>query len=200
MKILHLLAHTNLDQSRVNKIWAQQLRDSGKVATSRDLYADYPDFRIDVEREQAYLVAHDRVIFQFPFHWYSIPSLLKKWLDDVLTYGFAYGRTGNALRDKELQLIVSIGGPTEGYMPGGINNYTIHELLRPIQQTAYCCQMKYLPVMLMHRANVASEEVIRRHGDLWISKIDNPDRSDPNVEADDFYKEMEAFVAASAAE
>ena len=43
-----------------------------------------------------------------------MPPLLKKWLDDVLTYGFAYGSTGESLRGKDLQVIVSVGGQSGG--------------------------------------------------------------------------------------
>ena len=98
MRIMNLVFHPDLQASRVNRAWKRQLESSGKVATSRDLYGDYPDFRIDIEREQDQLLAHDRVILQFPLYWYSCPPLLKKWLDDVLTHGFAYGSTGDQLR------------------------------------------------------------------------------------------------------
>ena len=60
----------------------------------------------DVEREQD----HDRITYQFPMYWYSVTPLLKKWLDDVLTDGFAYGSTGNKLEGKDPQVIVSVEG------------------------------------------------------------------------------------------
>jgi glutathione-regulated potassium-efflux system ancillary protein KefG len=34
----------------------------------------YPDFDIDVEKEQMLLVQHQYVIWQHPFFWYSGPS------------------------------------------------------------------------------------------------------------------------------
>ncbi|RTL87458.1 flavodoxin family protein [Ancylobacter aquaticus] len=92
-----------MEQSRVNRQWKQQLEQSGKITTSRDLYAEYPDFTIDVEREQQLLLEHDRIVLQFPMYWYSMPPLLKKWLDDVLTYNFAYGSKGDKLKGKDLQ-------------------------------------------------------------------------------------------------
>ena len=110
MKILNLVFHPNLENSRNNNTWKKQLDESGKVTLSRDLYSEYPDFQIDVEKEQELLTQHDRIIMQFPFYWYSMPPLLKKWLDDVLTYNFAYGPKGKALEGKDLQLIVSVGG------------------------------------------------------------------------------------------
>lgn len=49
--------------------------------TINDLYAHYPDFLIDVPREQALCENHDIIIFQHPFYWYSTPSIMKEWLD-----------------------------------------------------------------------------------------------------------------------
>ena len=94
MKILNLVFHQLIQGDRA---WKRILEESGRITTSVDMYGRYPDFQIDVEHEQSALLAHDRVIFQFPMYWYSVPPLLKKWLDDVLTYGFAYGSSGDKL-------------------------------------------------------------------------------------------------------
>ena len=142
MRILNLVFHPDLNASRVNSSWMRILEDSGKIATSVDMYALYPNFEIDVEREQANLLQHDRIVLQFPMYWFSMPPLLKKWLDDVLTYGFAYGSTGNNLEGKDLQTIVSVGGHARYY--SGFDIYaTVHELLRPFQLTAELCKMNY---------------------------------------------------------
>ncbi len=45
----------------------------------------------DIAAEQAKLSAADLVIFQFPLWWYSVPAMLKGWLERVLSAGFAYG-------------------------------------------------------------------------------------------------------------
>jgi len=63
-----------------------------------------PDFNIDGATEQAALLGADRIVLQYPMYWLSCPPLLKKWLDDVLTFGWAYGSTGTALHGKELLL------------------------------------------------------------------------------------------------
>ncbi|MCU7375699.1 NAD(P)H-dependent oxidoreductase [Paucibacter sp. O1-1] len=68
--------------------------------TINDLYANYPDFLIDVAREQQLCESHDVIIFQHPFYWYSTPAIVKEWLDLVLEHGWAYGKTGTALKDK----------------------------------------------------------------------------------------------------
>lgn len=177
MRIMNLVFHPNLNTSRVNRIWKQQLEDSGKITTSRDMYGEYPDFQIDIDHEQKQLIAHDRIIFQFPFYWYSCPPLLKKWLDDVLTYGFAYGSTGDKLKGKELQIITSAGGEEKFY--SGFDIYaTIYELLRPFQLTANLCQMRYMLPVWMYRADSAPEDIIRHRGAQWVDMIDDPLRAD----------------------
>ena len=40
----------------------------------------------DVAREQQLLRDHDTVVWQFPWHWYWVPGVLKEWMDQVLTY------------------------------------------------------------------------------------------------------------------
>ena len=90
MKIMNLVFHPDLKTSRVNQTWKRQLENSGKVASSRDMYRVHADFAIDVKNEQSMLKAHHRIVIQFPLYWYSVPPLLKKWQDDVLTPGFSY--------------------------------------------------------------------------------------------------------------
>ncbi len=168
MKILHLVFHPDLEKSRVNKIWKEHIEKSEKVAKSRDLYKEYKDFKVDVEKEQKDLVEHDKIVIQFPFYWYSSPSLLKQWLDDVLTYNFAYGEEGNKLAGKELQLILSVGGDENAYTKKGYNNFSVEEFLIPLQQTATLCKMVYLNPLYMHRANAVKEDEIKTYAQKWI--------------------------------
>ncbi|HHX8308463.1 TPA: NAD(P)H-dependent oxidoreductase [Vibrio alginolyticus] len=177
MKILNLVFHPNLDESRNNSTWKKLLEDSGKVTNSRDMYSEYPDFNIDVNKEQELLVEHDRIILQFPFFWYSMPPLLKKWLDDVLEYNFAYGPEGKKLKGKDLQLIVSVGGREKFY--SGFDLFaTVPDLLRPFQLTANLTQMNYLIPEYMFNADATPEEKIEAFGKAIVEKIDDPARSD----------------------
>ena len=126
------LFHPNLDQSTVNLRLAQAAEGQEGVQI-RDLYGLYPDFEIDVNAEQDILEASDRIVLQFPMYWYSCPPLLKKWEDDILTYGWAYGSTGKALHGKEVAISASLGAPASSYDRSGEYHYELHELLRPFQ-------------------------------------------------------------------
>ena len=89
-KVLILFAHPALEKSRVNK---RLILAAGNIdnITLNDLYEEYPDFDIDIKREQQLLIEHDLIILQHPFYWYSTPALLKQWEDLVLEHGWAYG-------------------------------------------------------------------------------------------------------------
>lgn len=178
MKILNLVFHPNLESSRNNNTWKTQLEESGKITTSRDLYSEYPDFIIDVDKEQNLLKQHDRIVLQFPFYWYSMPPLLKKWLDDVLTYNFAYGPEGEALKGKDMQLVVSVGGREKFY--SGFDIFTtVPDLLRPFQLTANLTQMNYLQPEYMFNSDASDQETIEAFGIQLVQKIDDTKRSNP---------------------
>jgi glutathione-regulated potassium-efflux system ancillary protein KefG len=121
----------------------------------RHLEALYPDGRIDVAAEQAAVLTAARIVFQFPFNWYSPPSMLKAWQDEVLAAGFAFGPGGTRVRGKELQLVLTTGGATESYREGGSNLFPLAEFLKPLFATAHFTGMTMLPpLVLYHVPNV----------------------------------------------
>ena len=149
-RILINVFHPDLERSRGHRALMAAVA-SLDDATVRDLYAEYPDFGIDVAREQDLLRGHDVVVMQHPLYWYSAPALLKEWEDRVLEHGFAYPPgVGDALKGKSWLTVTTTGGAAEAYRSGGANNWTMSELLRPFQQTAYLCGMTWLPPFVVH--------------------------------------------------
>jgi len=144
-RTLLILAHPNLQESRVNRALLQGVQDLPQI-TVADLYGQSPEtpFSLDVQREQARLLDHENLVFQFPFYWYSSPALLKEWQDRVLTHGFAYGTGGDKLHGKRLLVATSSGGPGSSYGRKGYNRFTMDELLRPFEATAHLTGMSYL--------------------------------------------------------
>lgn len=98
----------------------------------------------DIAAEQAKLQRADAVIFQFPLWWFSMPAIMKGWVDRVYACGFAYGvgehsdshwgdRYGEGrLAGKRAMLLVTTGGWASHYSPRGING-PINDILFPIQ-------------------------------------------------------------------
>ena len=143
-KVLVLFAHPGQRYSKANDQLAKVASDTRGVIFA-DLYADYPRFKIDVETEQDRLLTHDATVFQFPLFWYSTPALLKEWQDLVLEYGFAYGEGDDKIAGKLFLPVITAGGPQEFYRIGGRNNYSLRDLLRPLEQTANLCDLRFVP-------------------------------------------------------
>lgn len=160
-RTLILLAHPHLERSRVNAALADAVRDLDDV-TLHDLYAAYPDQVLDIAAEQRLVREHDVIVFQFPFHWYSIPGFLKQWLDDVMLRDFAYD-DGPLLEGKTLQIVTSTGGVEEAYRPGGFHRFTMAELLRPLEQTARRMGLAYGEPLVLHDARVTGDEELALH-------------------------------------
>ncbi|MDH3388367.1 MAG: NAD(P)H-dependent oxidoreductase [Gammaproteobacteria bacterium] len=170
--ILILFAHPSQHRSEVN---LPLLRASCNVdgVTVVDLYAEYPDYSIDIDREQQRLRENDVIVFMFPLYWYSTPAILKEWQDLVLEYGFAYGHGGTALRGKRLLCAVTAGGTEDAYKTSGFNHYSIRELLRPIEQTANLCGLIYLPPYALFGARTALEDGrVHAHVENWSRVLD----------------------------
>lgn len=151
-RILVVLAHPQLEQSRANRALVEAAATVDGV-TVHDLYEAYPRFDIDVEAEQARLAAADVIVFQHPLFWYSVPALLKQWQDVVLSHGWAYGPGGLALRRKLTLHVVTTGGAASAYTREGHHRFTLRELLLPWEQAAHLCGLRYLAPFVVHGAS-----------------------------------------------
>jgi len=151
-KILINFAHPAKSNSRINNTLLKAIEGLDNV-TINDLYAHYPDFIIDVEREQHLCAINDIIIFQHPFYWYSNPSIMNEWMELVLKHGWAYGSEQNALKGKYWMQAISTGVDNKSYQKKGSVGYTINEFLTPFKATANLCQMINLPPFMVMGAN-----------------------------------------------
>lgn len=119
----------------------------------------------DVIAEQEKLLWADALILQFPLWWFTMPAILKGWVDRVYAYGFAYGvgehsdaRWGDrygegTLAGKRAMLIVTTGGWEEHYSARGING-PIDDLLFPINHgILYYPGYTVLPPFVVYRVD-----------------------------------------------
>ena len=165
-----IAAHPDWRDSRVNRPLMDAATSLSRVEV-RDLYSSYPDYAIDVAAEQAALAKAKLVVLLHPIQWYSMPALQKLWLDDVLTYGWAYGEAGTALQGKDLWLVATTGGPEASYHPEGYNRYFFDAFLPPYEQTAALCGMRFLPPMVLHGAHSAGRDEVERHIDTFRQRL-----------------------------
>lgn len=168
--ILVILAHANLQRSRINRRLAQATRTLPNVRV-HDLYESYPDFDIDAHYEQSLLEAADLVVIQHPIQWYSMPSLLKEWFDVVLEHGWAYGEGGKALTGKGYWLVASTGGAGDAYQVDGIHQHPFSTFLPAQEQTARLCGMQWLPPHIFHNAHQADEALVNSHIARYVEQL-----------------------------
>lgn len=169
MNPLVIVAHPDLIHSRVNRTWYQKLVENDIAAYN--LYEKYPNEEINVEDEHVLMEQADRIVLQFPFYWYSSPPLLKKWIDTVMTFGWAYGQEGNALRGKELLLAISTGGPAEAYSAEGYNKYPISDLLLPFRAMANLTKMNYVEPFIVSGVKTLRDEELVAFTDNYLDRI-----------------------------
>ena len=165
-----LAAHPNWRDSRVNRQLFDEARSLPGVQL-QDLYGRYPDYDIDVAVEQANVDRAQLLVLLHPIQWYSMPALQKLWLDEVLRYGWAYGRAGTALRGKDLWLVATTGGPEGSYHPQGYNRYFFDAFLPPYEQTAALCGMRFLPPLLLHGAHRTREADVQAHATVFRERL-----------------------------
>jgi glutathione-regulated potassium-efflux system ancillary protein KefG len=169
-RILIIFAHPRFESSANNKLLVGHIPKIPEV-TFHDLYEKYADFNIDPEYEKKLLSDHHVVILMHPFYWYSVPPLMKQWIDIVLEFGWAYGPGGDALKGKVLFNSITAGGQRSAYSRDGHNKFTIRELLAPVEQTANLCKMTYLPPFTIHGTHRISREELLKHTDLFNSLL-----------------------------
>ena len=135
----------------------------------------------DVEEEQRKLQTADALILVFPLWWFSMPAIMKGWIDRVWAFGLAYGYqgAGNTWRygeggfaGKRALLAVSVGGPEKDYSPRGING-PLEQLLFPITHgTLFFPGMQVLPTFAVYgSANIETDQIAETT-DNWKNRLE----------------------------
>jgi NAD(P)H dehydrogenase (quinone) len=152
----------------------------------------------DVIAEQQKLLAADAVILKFPLWWFSMPAIMKGWVERVYAYNFAYGYkdAGNSyrygdgmLKGKRAMLSVMCGGPREDYLPRGINA-PLEELLFPITHgVLFYPGMDVLPTFAVYGTGRIDAEGVGAAEKAWLGRLnrlfhDAPIRFRPQNEGD----------------
>ncbi len=169
-KVLILFAHPRFEKSNTNRALLTGIGQMEGV-TLNDLYEQYPDFNIDIEREKELLLVHEVVVWHHPLYMYSAPAMLKQWIDLVLEYGWAHGGQGNALKDKIIFNALTAGGARESYAINQHNRFTLREFLVPFEQTAALCKMVYLPPFVVHGTHLLTKRQLAEHAALYHQLI-----------------------------
>jgi NAD(P)H dehydrogenase (quinone) len=124
---------------------------------------------VDIVAEQQKLLWADAVLLSFPMWWFSMPAILKGWVERVFALGLAYGvgehggeRWGDrygegVLSGRRAMLIVTMGGHESHYSRRGVNG-AIDDVLWPIQHgVLFYPGMEVLPPFLIYQSHKLTE-------------------------------------------
>jgi len=116
----------------------------------------------DIEEELEKLLKADLVIFNFPVYWFSMPAIMKGWIDRVFISGVCYGGKRfydkGGLVGKKAMLAITIGGQQHMLVQGGVHGELI-DMLRPILRgTLAYTGMTVLPPFIAHHVPYTSQE------------------------------------------
>lgn len=89
----------------------------------------------DIQGELEKLLWADMLILNFPMFWFSVPAMLKGWIDRVLVSGVCYGGKRfydqGGLAGKKALVTVTLGGREHMFGEGAIHG-PLEDMLRPI--------------------------------------------------------------------
>lgn len=142
-KIILINGHPDYEHSTANKTIIEEfskLVPSAEIVNVAELY---PNFQIDAQKEQQRLQAAEMLIFEYPFWWYSAPSLMHRYLEQVFLHGWAYGSNGKALQGKNLTISFTTGAPESDYQRREGLMHTIEQFLPAMLSTAHFTGMTY---------------------------------------------------------
>ena len=180
--VLIVSGHPDLKNSVANKTILEEIAAKCPQVEIRKLDELYPDYQFDIKAEQKALEKADIIIFQYPIHWYSVPGILKLYIDKVMEHGWAYGSTGTALKGKCFIASTTTGAPESAYSANSVMKHTIEEYSYGIKQYAEMCQLDFKKLFCIGGAmcvpGVTTEEQkqalidrVKKHADEIIECI-----------------------------
>ena len=125
--ILIISGHPNLQHSLAN---AEILAEVEKSLPQAEI------------RKQDALLKADVIVLQFPFSWYSVPGLMKLWIDEVFVHGFAHGSAAK-LGGKKLIVSFTTGAPAALYQKDGLFKHSVEDYLPQFENFAALCGLDY---------------------------------------------------------
>lgn len=136
MKTLLVLAHPRRNSltATVADIFARGLQHNGHSVEWADLVqegfdpvmreADEPDwndsrkrYSPEVQREMERIERNDATLMIFPVYWWSVPAMLKGWIDRVWNNGWAYG--DRSFPQRRVWMIGIAGNSADGFASKG---------------------------------------------------------------------------------
>ena len=131
-KTLIIMSHPDVAQSSSQQFLLAAIKGEEQIQVRHleSILEEQESEHFDKTLERACLQDADRIIFQFPLYWYQCPSVMKQWMDEVLTLNLSQKVK------KKFGIVVTVGAKQDRYTAGGSVGFGIEELLRPYQALA----------------------------------------------------------------
>ena len=173
--VLIVSGHPHLDRSLANRTIIETVQREIPEAEVIDLGQMYPNYVFDVPLEQQRLKNADIIVMQYPAYWYAAPALVKKWQEDILTFGFAHDAHGGLLGGRTLIASVTSGAPESDYAVGARMNHPMNEFQYPVMQMATLCGMDFEGVVYSGgyrvTADASEHDALVRHAEEHGMKL-----------------------------
>ena len=143
---LVLLTHTEPAGSRIDSSLALAVATLPDVEV-RDLTALYPDGRIDAPAEQAALAGVRHIVLQYPADRYSVPTLLNRWLHEVLTLTWT---DEPDMAGKTLRVMTSTSSVSDAYGTDSFHAWPYEDILKPLKAITKTLGMAWGEPLVVH--------------------------------------------------
>lgn len=165
MQTLVVFSHTNFSQSIFNKLLLDSIKNIKNV-TIKNLDAEGVNYSPEyLSKEVKFLKQFEKIIFQFPLFWFSVPHILKQYIDIILTPMLSQE---NILAGKEFQIITTCGGSREKYEAINNNEKELDRVLYPLNKSMEYIKMKVLQAYGIYDCHLGYELT-----DKWQQEIQN---------------------------
>ncbi|NVZ99493.1 NAD(P)H-dependent oxidoreductase [Pseudomonas gingeri] len=172
------------------------------VASAEDFSArDNPDYLVyaleqrlgvksaslaaDIQGELDKLLRADLLILNFPIYWFSVPAILKGWIDRVLVSGVCYGGKRfydqGGLAGKKALVTVTLGGREHMFGEDAIHG-PLEDMLRPLLRgTLAYVGLDVLPPYVAWHVPYISAEAREQFLVGYHQRLENLDQDSPLV-------------------
>ena len=125
------------------------------------------------------------MIWQFPLWWFSVPAILKGWVDRVFAMGKVFGQgklyDNGLMRGKRAMLSLTTGSAEETFLKNGFHG-DISGILRPVHRgmlefagfEVLAPQVVYAPVR-------KTPEELNLELEKWATRLQNLPEEMPNL-------------------
>ncbi|POP54505.1 NAD(P)H-dependent oxidoreductase [Zhongshania marina] len=131
----------------------------------------------DIAQEVDKVITAELILFNFPLYWFSVPAILKGWIDRVFVSGKFYGGkriyTQGGMLGKKVLVSVTTGGRSDMLDEGGIHG-DLTGILKPLLQGSlgYVGMEVYEPFYAFH-VPYLKDEKRQRILDDWGNVLTN---------------------------